>query len=70
MKNYLFYAILFVVLAWVFMYAVNSKRKRMEKSRDYIQQFGMDAYIYKRVVLVAIILTIILLLRERLYNRM
>jgi hypothetical protein len=70
MKNYLFYAILFVVLAWVFMYAVNSKRKRMEKSRDYIQQFGMDAYIYKRVVLVAIILTIILLFRERLYNRM
>ena len=70
MKNYLFYAILFVVLAWVFMYAVNSKRKRMEKSRDYIQQFGMDAYIYKRVVPVAIILTIILLLRERLYNRM
>lgn len=70
MKNYLFYAILFVVLAWVFMYAVNSKRKRMEKSRDYIQQFGMNAYIYKRVVPVAIILTIILLLRERLYNRM
>lgn len=70
MKNYLFYAILFVVLAWVFMYAVNSKRKRMEKSRDYIQQFGMDAFLYKRVVPAAIILTIILLLRERLYNRM
>ena len=69
MKNYLFYAILFVVLAWVFMYALDSKRKRMEKNRDYIKQFGMEAYIYNRVVPAAIILTIVVLLRERLYNR-
>jgi hypothetical protein len=64
MKKYLFYTILFVVLAWVFMYALDSKRKRMEKNRDYIKQFGMKAYIYNRVVPAAIILTIVVLLRE------
>ena len=64
MKKYLFYAILFVVLAWLFMYASNSKRKRMEKNRDYVKQFGMEAFIYNRVVPAAIILTIVVLLRE------
>jgi hypothetical protein len=64
MKHYLFYAILYVVLAVVFMYAFDSKRKRMEKNRDYVKQFGMEAFIYNRVVPAAIILTIVMLIRE------
>jgi hypothetical protein len=69
MKHYLFYAIVCVVFAVVFMYALDSKMERMEKNRNYIKQFGMEAFLYKRVVPTVIILTIILLLRERLYMK-
>jgi len=66
MKHYLFYAILLIVWLYIFVFMspFDSKRKRMEKNRDYVKQFGMEAFIYNRVVPAAIILTIVMLIRE------
>jgi hypothetical protein len=72
MKRELFYFGLFVVLALVFMYALNVKMERMEKNRDYIEQCGMEAYIYKtvfRMVIILIIIIFILIVNKLLYMK-
>lgn len=69
MKHDLLYAIGCVVLAVVFIYLLNLKMDRMQKSREYIQQFGMEAYIYRTIVRSVIFLAILMAFTELLYMK-
>jgi hypothetical protein len=68
MKPELFNAILFVVLAVIFMYALNSKRKRKKKTRDYINQYGMEAYIYRTAFRTVIFIAVLLIITKFIYR--
>ena len=69
MKRELFYAILFVVLVVVFVYVLNLKMDRIERNRDYIQQFGIEAYVYRTAVRAVIFIVILMVISELLYMK-
>jgi uncharacterized membrane protein YphA (DoxX/SURF4 family) len=69
MKHDLFYAIVCVVLAVVFMYSLNVKMDRIQKNREYIEQFGIEAYIYRTIVRIVIFLAILMIFAELLYMK-
>ena len=69
MKHDLFYAIVCVVLAVLFMYSLNLKMDRIQKNREYIEQFGIEAYIYRTIVRIVIFLAILMIFAELLYMK-
>ena len=69
MKNDLFYSIVCVVLAVVFIYSLNLKMDRIQKNREYIEQFGIEAYVYKTIVRTVIFLAILMIFAELLYMK-
>ena len=69
MKHDLLYAIGCVVFAVVLLYLWNLKMERMQKSREYIEQFGMEAYIYKTIIRVVIFIAIIMAFAQLLYMK-
>jgi hypothetical protein len=69
MKHDLFYAIVCVVLAVVFMYSLNVKMDRIQKNREYIEKFGIEAYIYRTIVRGVIFLAILMIFAELLYMK-
>jgi uncharacterized membrane protein YphA (DoxX/SURF4 family) len=69
MKNDLFYAIVCVVLAVVFIYSLNVKMDRIQKNREYIEKFGIEAYVYKTIVRTVIFFAILMIFAELLYMK-
>lgn len=57
MKRELFYAILFVISSMVFIYV---RIERRERTQDYIQKYGIKAYIYRTVTRAAIFIVILI----------
>jgi len=68
MKLELFYVIGCVVFAVFVMYLLNIKMERMEKKRDYINQYGMEAYLYKTVIRVVIFIAVLLIITKFIYR--